>query len=79
MPGLNSRYGAASDAESPDVCTSLVALADTVATLGHDGASHDCGRAFTKSCTQALHLLEGAYTGRPQSLHWQIIKVTMQR
>jgi hypothetical protein len=60
MQGLNSRYGAASVAESLDLCTSLVALADTVATVEHDGASHDGGRTFAKSCTQALHVLEGA-------------------
>ncbi len=57
---MNSRYYAASVAESLDLCTSLVALADTVATVEHDGASHDGGRTFAKSCTQALHVLEGA-------------------
>ncbi len=79
MQGLNSRYGAASVAESLDLCTSLVALADTVAKFEHDGASHHCGRTYAKSCTQALHVLGGAYTGRPQSLQGQTIKITMQQ
>ena len=59
MQGLNSRYGAASVAEFLDLCTSLVALADILAKFEHDGASYDCGRTFAKSCTQALHVLEG--------------------